>query len=553
MKNLITLSRRFGLLIIGALLIQSCAKEYDLGKTEAHWNPNLAIPLGYTSLTSKDILDSIDSKALEVDGKGFITLVYRGHLFSLKAEDFITMPGFQVLQQTINLTSTEVAAYKAAKNGDIYTATKQIKSNFGFQAGVQTQVDSITFKSGFIDFSLTSDFPQQSEVVLTIPGAIKAGKPLKQTFTLNYTGTLPITATGSIDISGYTFNMGGNNQINMNFKASFTKNGNNVTTSNYVAVDQKFRNLAFSKIFGYIGQVSICPDIDTVPIQIFRNSLGNGTFKLVDPRIIVKISNSFGVPISAILEQFDAFSSGMAVWPITGNGIPNPLPINSPTYSQIGQSLTTGFNLNKSNSNIAPIVNKKPKNVIYKIKSLTNPLGKVSPNFVLDTSQIKLDMDIELPMWGTAQGFSIQDTIPFKYQDASYDTTFGGFNTTAEVQSLLFRIHTKNGIPCDLRVQVYFSDSSTNYKAMDSLLVTNQILLGAALVDGNGDVLSSTEKTTDATMDMVRWAKLKKATHIIIRAEASTNENGTKDVRLYDNQRLDVKLGVQAVLSARVH
>ena len=133
--------------LLVVLLLQGCAKEtYDLSKLKSNWNPRFAIPLGHADLTAADILDSIGSKALVVDGSGFITLIYKGNLLSKTPEDFITMPPTQVLKQTINLTSSEVSAYNSASIGSVYSANKSITSTFNFSSGVTAQVDSIVFK-----------------------------------------------------------------------------------------------------------------------------------------------------------------------------------------------------------------------------------------------------------------------------------------------------------------------------------------------------------------------------------------------------------------------
>ena len=521
-------------LITVASVFQGCIKEtFDMDKiAQNEWNPNLAIPLVYSSLTVADVLKKHGDDAIVVDGTGFVTLVYRGNLFSLRAEDFIVLPNQTPVAQSVSFTAGEVAAYNLVPNGNTYTTNKSVVVPFSTGGEL---IDSLVFKNTNLDLVLNSNFQQSGQVVVTIPGAHKNGVPFSATIPIAYAGG-PVTSSLTVNISGYTFAMSPANQLSVNYAISFTKNGNPLTTAETISVAQNLTSPQFHKLFGYIGQPSLSPNADTVGIKIFRNALSNGTFTLVDPKIKVYITNSFGVPVQASLQQFEGFTSGFSPWPITGVGIPNPLPINSPTYAQIGQALQTSFTLDKNNSNIVPIINNKPKNVIYKINSIANPAGNISPNFVIDTSQFRVDMDIEMPMWGKAFGFTVQDTTPFKFEAAD------------QIQYLLFRSYISNGFPCDVRVQVYFADSTKNYQVIDSLVIPAQIVMPAASIDGNGVVTSPSIKTTDVTMDAFRMARLKNATHILTRGDASTNNNGTQDVKIYDFYKLDVKLGVQAKL-----
>jgi hypothetical protein len=527
-------------LVITATLFQGCIKEtYDMDKiAQNEWNPNLAIPLVYSSLTVKDILSKHGDDAITVDGTGFVTLVYHGNLFSLKAEDFMSIPSANTNLPAMSFTAAEVTGYLAVGNGNSYTVNKSISTPIAITTpNGGALIDSIVFKGGLMDFTLASTFQQSGTVVISMPGAKKNGVPLSISVPIVYAGNVPVTpVVPTVALNGYTIAMNPANQVTINYTITLVNNGNPLTVTNTLSSTFALTNPLFSKIFGYIGQQSISPNADTVGIKIFRNALGNGTFTLVDPKIKVYISNSFGVPILAALQQFEGYTSGFNPWPITGVGIPSPLPINSPTYAQIGQSLQTNFTLDKNNSNIVSLINNKPKNIIYKINSQTNPNGNGTPNFVLDTSQFRVDMDIEMPMWGKAYGFSVIDTVPFQFK--AFD----------QLQYLLFRAYISNGFPCDVSVQVYFADSTKNYQVIDSLVIPAQIIMPAASIDGNGVVTNPSVKTTDVTMDAFRMSRLTNITHILVRGNASTNNNGSQDVKIYDFYKLDVKLGVQAKL-----
>lgn len=518
---------------------QSCIKDnFDFNKlAQTEWNPNIAVPLVYSSLTVQDILTREDTQGqIIVGADNFCTLVYKGNLFSLLASDLIVIPAQNPTPYTSpSLTPAQIAALST--NG---TVTANYSQTINFVSGSTApnpKVDSITFKTGDIGISLSSDFKFNGNIVVTIPTAKKNGIVFTQTIPLIYTGTVPVLANPSpYSLAGYTFDMtmGGTtfNQFVVNYAVTLTGSGTPPSASDAVTLNQSLSNMQFGRIYGDIGQVALSPDKDTVEISIFKNSLGMGSFTMVDPSVKVVITNSYGVPIVASISQLDGFTPPFLSYPITGS--PNPLPINSPTWSQIGQTATGSYTLDNTNSNIVSVINNVPKYVIYQINSLSNPAGPTNNNFVLDTSRFKVDMELDLPLWGTAKDFWLVDTVNFKLDQTVSD----------DVESAMFRMYNSNGFPIDVDMQIYFVD--TLYNVIDSLIIPNQLILKSGIVSPvTGMVTSPTQKVYDAYIDKPRLQLLKNAKYMLVSAVASTANGGISNVKIYSTYRLEVKLGVQ--------
>ncbi len=534
----------FASVLVAAIIIstlQSCIKDnFDFNKlAKTEWNPNIAVPLVYSSLTIQDILTKEDKKGIiSVGSDNFCTLIYKGNLFSLIASDLIKIPDQSPAPYSASLTPVQITAFSSTG-----TITVPYSQTITFVSGTTPptpKVDSMIFKAGNISISLNSSYKYSGQIVITIPSAKKNGVIFSKTMPLTYSGG-PVTSSANYDLTGYSFDMtmGGTtfNQFVVKYVVTLTGSGTPPLPSDKVTITESLTNMKFDKIFGDIGQVALSPDKDTVAISIFKNAIGSGSFTLVDPSVKISISNSYGVPIGASMAQLDGYNPGVGTYPITG--APNPLPINSPTFGQIGQSLTTSFTLDKTNSNIVTVVNNTPKNLIYKINSQSNPSGPTNKNFVIDSSKFKVDMELYLPLYGTAKDFVLIDTIPFKL-----DQTI-----SSDVESALLRTYNSNGFPIDVLIQVYFVDSL--YTKLDSLVVPNQLILKSANVNASGVVTSPTEKIYDAVVTNTRLQKIKKSKYMLIKAIANTTYGGT-NVKIYSTYKLDVKMGLQVQIKKKI-
>jgi hypothetical protein len=524
------------------LIIQSCVKDnFDLNKLEkTTWNPNLAIPLVYSSLSLQNILLKTNSNGLIIQNdSNFCTLVYNNTLLSIRADSLIQLPNQQYPSYSASLTSAEISTLGSANS-----VTVSYSQTVTFNSGTNNpKIDTIIFKAGSLDILLNSDFQYSGQIVITIPSATKNGIAFSETLPFTYSGTTPVTAAANDSLAGYLFDMtvGGTttNEFVVNYTVTLSGTGTPPTTSDMISISGSLNNIQFDKIFGYLGQLSLFPALnkDTIAISIFKNYTGNGTFTLVNPSVKVTISNSYGVPINASLPLLEGFNPPFNSYPLTG--VPNPIPILSPNYSQIGQTLTDSFTLTKTNSNMLSIINNYPKFFIFSASALTNPGGPTS-NFVIDTSRCKIATEVDLPLYGTASNFTLIDTVQFS----------PGQFITSNIESALFRIYTLNGFPIDVNMQIYFTDST--YHALDSLVIPNQLILKSGVLNNAGIVVSSTPNTYTTTITKTRLTNLTKAKYLLIKDTESTTNGGKTNVKIYSTYQLNVQIGMQVQVQTKI-
>lgn len=534
-----------------AVLFQSCIKEeYNLSNIEeGTWNPDVAIPLVFTSFSIDDIILKTDKNAnINTDQNKFCTLIYKGTLFSINAEDFIVLPTTNAATSFV-FNGTEAAAFNALPPGSSITFNKSQLVNF-LPGTTNAQLDSIIYSSGDINFDLNKSFNVLTTIELNLPS-------LKKKNGFSYFTTIPLQTgttqkTISLD-STYTFDLtnGGTstNQFLVNYKITLTKNnGNLLVAGDNFSVTESVSNQKFKTVFGFVGtQSSLTPNEDTVAISIFRHQntpIGIGSFHFENPLLKLYLVNSFGLPVGISNIDLKWYNPGLGQGTIAYTT--TPLQVNAPTVVG-GAEISDTLKLNNSNSDFNAVMDNHPKYIIYKVASETNPTTMpVQKNFIDAGSKLKANVEVELPMYGSAKDFTFEDTIKFRFQKVE------------NVETILFKAFATNDFPMGIKMQIYFTD--TLYTILDSLFTSSSssdptnVLPSAAITfnsDGSQSSIPSS-KVTDVFFDEVRTQRLKNAKHIIIRAVSATFDNGSKNVKIYSDKRLSVKLGARAQMNIKI-
>ncbi|HRG57930.1 MAG TPA: hypothetical protein PK323_03180 [Bacteroidia bacterium] len=511
---------------------------------DSFWEPDVAVPLVNSSMTLSNILKlSAANNNFSIASDNFVTLVYRGNLFSLRADEAFKIPD-QPINTSFTFPSAAIQAFNLINLQDTFILNPPFTTTVDFNTDAPDAfIDSFSVKNCLLALNLISSFQQQLLVTLNIPDARKNGVPFSQTIEVPPAGSSTITRSVNFNLANYKINLNQNgtpNKLKLNFSIKFIKTNTSILPNhNSIDVVMSFSDIAYKNLFGSIGQRLLSPDTDTVPITLFNNSLIGGGISLVNASLGINISNAFGLPIRANFQKLQGYNPN-SLTPIVNVVSPifnTPLPI--PVPQQIGQSATSNLVLNSSNSNIDNVLSNLPRHLIYKIDALSNPPPPFIPmqNFIEDSSRFKVDVDINIPLEGKLNNLVFQDTIMFKFQDVD------------ELQSLGLKLFFKNGFPIETKVQVYFAD--TLGYVLDSLL-QDDILLASAFVGSNGRVTTATEKNTEIIYPEDKILRLKKVRKIFVKATTNTFQNGTKNVKIYSDYRIDLKISGRAKLKFKI-
>lgn len=511
---------------VTASLLQSCIDkdDFDFDRiAETHWNPNVSLPLVHSELSIKDVLHLADTGAIVIDNDHFVTVVYKGTIYSVYGYEFLPLID-QSDNRVFTLTPSEILELGTT---NAVTANRSVIYPFGVANG--EHIDSMLLSNGLLTINVSSVLRHSGLLTVTMPTAKRNGIPFSQTMAFTFNNQLPVVTTAVFDLSGYDFDLtttGSFNMLPMNYSIQLTNSGNLTLPTETFAVTSSFNNLTIKNVYGYFGTRNITVNNDSSSLSIFDNSNG-GAIHFEDPKIEFLISNSFGMPLDAHFNSLYAHSN-------SGNtnvtGYPDPIPVLSPTI--LGQTAHTSFTLDNSNSNIQAAMGQNPTYIGYNVNATSNSAG-VTNNFLQDSSRFKVDVRVELPLYGYANGLIIVDTVDFELENIE------------EVQWATFRTNITNGFPMEADVQIYFTDSS--FVILDSLIAPYERIINSGLVDINGMVYQPTLKRTDQYFSPTRLPRLYNAKKIIIRGVINS-ANVPASVKIYSDYILDVRLGVQAQL-----
>ena len=510
-------------------VLSSCLKkdDYDFDRlAEASWNPNVSLPLVHSSMSISKILQLTDSGSTIVDSSNFITIVYKGNIYSVAGYEFLQFSN-QSFALPIALAAPEINTL-----ADAGSVTTSGTINYQIQNRDSAHIDSMLLGQGTMAINISSQIRHGGSLHISMPTAMLNGIPFSVDIPFSYNNQLPIEVAANFDLAGYDFNLssaGSYNTLPINFSIRFDYSGNPTQSTEAFTLTTSFNDMTIKTAYGDFGSRRISVDDDSSRIELFNNAI-SGILTFADPKVEFLISNSFGIPMYSYFSSLYSHSAVNGDLNISGSGIPVPIPVDMPTY--VGETRNTSFYLDRNNSNIDVVMMDNPQYIGYSL--VDSIIGGSSSHFVQDSSRLKVDVRVELPLYGYANGFVIQDTLDFQLADIE------------QLEWAKFRINITNGFPLDSKMQIYFADSS--YNPLDSMISPPGQIVNAGLVHPvTGIVYHQTLKTTDEYFSKSRLQNIYNAQKLIIRAELNSFNTPTL-VKIYSDYGLDVKLGLQAQL-----
>lgn len=493
-------------LLLLVLAIQACMKDFkDVDNFEvSEWQPELAVALINTTVSIDDVLDDFEDQGyLNVDSENFMTIVYQGNIFSASGEEVAEMPDFTVPMFSSNISFPY----------------NLINTPF--------DIDFFSIRSGKLDYSFQSPHTEDITVVFEIKNLTKGGTPLEFSAPVQFTGSSPENASGSIDLAGYVLDFIGD-EVEISYTA--TNNAGETRTLDNVMLD--FKDFEYDFAQGFFGQYEYNLPTDTIKLDIFEDAVSGSLF-LEDPKIKVIIHNSFGTPIRMT-------SNGMMANTVSGGNmnlttvLDDGVDFEYPTLLEVGEIKTTNIEINNTNSNLAEVISKIPQEIQFSMNAISNPEN--DPNtkgFVKYDSRFDVDLELEVPVHFRAEDFVFETTTEL-------DT-----DIFEDIESAEFKLITENGLPIDAGVQVYFLDA--NNMVLDSLF--NNVggsLIPSAKVDANGRVTSTSTGEHIAEISANRIQNFENATQIAIHSILSTTDGGNTAAKFYTDYSMTFQLGVKA-------
>ncbi len=500
----------------------SACKKNDFQDIDlADHSAEFAFPLFTTELFLKDLLgqvlnDSLSNDTLVVNPDGTMTLFYTGDVAEKKATDIFTFfqNGFFPLTDSITTTVLQLPIGVTIKRADL--------------------------NSGTLGFILTNQFGETLNGRFEVPQLTKNGEILTFPFSVPPT-TGQAWVSGPIDLTGYTLN-GSSNELTFIYYA-YLADGTRVkilpnTSSGLSNVFVTFLNLKFSYFEGNFGYAAYPLTRDTIDIDINQTNLdGNVTVK--NPKITIRIANSWGFPTRGIVRYLSFIGQNGEEYKLetTAFAQDSIIDFNYPALNEVGQTKYTDVYLDNTNSNIAQIFNSQPTKLVYDMGGISNALQTPDlVGFLTDSSNISLQIKVELDLEGSVQNFGSNQTLDLDFGDySSLDTT--------KIQDAEFKLVTENSTAISALLQLYFLD--TDSVRIDSLFANGpQLLLRSAPIGADGKADGTTRTEHFIPMTAARFDRIRQAKQAFLQTSFTTGENG-QVVKLIANDKAIVKMGLK--------
>jgi len=521
-------------ILVISFITHSCYKDrLDLDKIAGgKWTPEVAGPIAHADLSMSYLIK--DSKNIWKEyPDGLLSLIYRQNAITDIAADIISVPDQQ------NDTTFNFSLSPAMQVGDSTFEYLVFDTQFTGHNG--ERLDSILIKNGLMEFEVTTDLNHDGYLEITIPSLTKYGVTFRKRIDFTYSGNSSTTVKVTASLEDYyltLINTGGlHNYLKEYIKVSATKLATPDLSPYSFELKQSTKGLNYYLAMGYFHQHTINIDETSIPINLFDNQTVSSIF-IEDPHLIIKFHNSYGLPTDITMDEFYAEKDGVKK-NITSSLLPT-ISINYPSFAQIGQSDTTTLHFNINNSNIKDIIAMNPKKIVFKGFAQTNPSGTPTDNFILDTSKIMVDAELEIPMYGRALEFELRDTTAINTGDTP--------DYPNEIKSITINLNSDNGFPIDVKLQLYMIDSLDNI--IDSVFKSEGHLVAAAPIGPAPDyrVTSKQHNLARISLDQSQIDSYNKAEGLILSARASTTDAGTKVVKLYSDYSVYMEVSAKVEL-----
>jgi hypothetical protein len=504
-----------------SIALYSCtvnSNDYNVKGLEA--NPTMALPLAYGNLSISDLLKKQDSSYIKTKPDGLVYLSYDQLLKSQDIRNLISIPNISSFNTPL---SVPPGSYPPASN-DIVSTTITKVVNMGITPEALTE---ISFKSGTLSYnmSMSPNNPNfKYAALISIPEFVSktGGAPLSQ----------EVSGTGTIQLSNYIFKSATANKFNLTLTLIIKKTTNTVVigAGTNINVNVGFAGMDFDYIKGFFGDQTVTTTPQTLDIQAFGTTLSNGaTVSFAQPVVNLNVINDYGVPLEVSFLKLEARKQGSSLAMQTNPA--SPISINQP--GTLGTSATTSVAV----SNVQALINFAPTQFYYQASGRINKGLVTGSNFMADTSKMRVQLHVEIPLYGKASNIVLADTVDVSLSDVDQ----------SKVESAALKALVTNELPLDASLQFYLTDQ--NYHVLDSLLSPTQTnIVKGSSVTSSGDLQTAGVYDQLIDLDPAKVQKIFNAKKIIVKAKMNTSKDASGaqvDVKFKSTYKIDIKLGLQ--------
>lgn len=492
------------LLFALVIALSACSDLYEVKDVEVRTgDPEFALPLLSSTFTLQKIFEQSDigDTELLIYPDSSVSLIYTGDVLTRTAPElFEPIFGYiplvvQKEMDTIPMPFDRIDILRAVLMGDSLVLNAR------------------------------SSLPMDVNVHIEFISLEENGKPLSVDIPLDYDGELPVENAAIFDMEGMVMTPYENNLI-IHYEAT-DENGNPVDLD-YVRLI--WNEMSFFSVQGYFSKNDVNIPGDFIDIEVYDNWI-NGRLYFEKPTVEVRVENSFGFPVRADIHRLRFIGR-------QGQEVDLESPQNDsinfdfPDLTEIGEVKKNIIVYDGDNSNIEDIINIQPVRLEYDIDGVGNPdEDSTLIGFFTDSSYVRINVGVELPVSGWANNFTSLDTLDFDIGDLD------------DVRSAELKMVFDNGMPLQLTAQLSLMDE--NYEFLDSMFLNEPLIVASSDIDNDGLATNSVRTIRLENFSDARMEKLEQTKYAILEIGFLTNGAPNRSIRIDAYDALEFRMGAK--------
>ncbi len=440
-----------------------------------------------------------------------------------------------------------IKASVSLTNLKLKTATMKLA---GFNTGIQTQelvftipngalLQSIELIAGNIVVDIDEGYSLPIELNLSIPSISFQNGIFQHKLDLNQSNQVGVDLANSvIDLTNSGAAPANTLLMEVELQSAGTNEPVFIDFKKQINGKLLLSNFHPHAVFGYLGTYRSVLS-DSLQIDLFDRVV-SGTINFKNPIVIATIENELGV--SGTMDN-DETVFVRATNPKLSPGVMvdiGDILRNSKIDAALvaGETAISQIELNgKNESSFEDFISLLPSTVEYQFPFIVGTATVDYNQFVIDSSKVTSQLQMELPLDLLAKDLTITDTLDFSLDlDTTYTNIVRGVLSSKVV----------NVFPLEFLFQGYFVDST--HQVIDSLFEQKR-LISPGEINSEGRVVNPFEIQFDVEINETRMDNLQKA-HFIMPVFV-VNTFGQERVKIFSDSRIRWKLNadLQVILT----
>ena len=441
--------------VVSVILFASCnTNELDFDNVRIEpITGRYSFPLGEVRYVMRELIEKQEDENLDLQEDSttsLLFLLYQESFDYQVQDDFISI-GDVMHPDTVDLTATGAVL---PVNGP---ATVPISQTFSFPYEPKGDeiIDSVFHTIGDVMIDVTTN----------LDGILDYTFTANNTVTVVNESPLQITSAGSNSKSLLNhktlLNEATANTLTLDFDAILTLGaGQSFVGTESLTFEITYFDQSFSFIYGKFGQDTVQIGRETLDIDFFENSSGEGIF-FGNPRMTFDFHNSFGIPFGLDFSTiFGDNGAGTTQTFLSGDIIEKIPVVNSGDFNNPGGLVQTILEANSGNSTLVDVLATSPSRLGFDVTAISNPYDANASNFLVPESKVSAAIDVEIPMEIRLENFEQSGTL-----------SLGDGLDIRNVDSVFMRVATFNELPFTglLALEIQDVDSNALYTVTDKL------------------------------------------------------------------------------------